>query len=338
MNILIQGIGGIGGIVAGKLLLAGYNPILVTHNEKITKKINNSGICYYESHKEHAVPARAYTFVEDIPKNLQFDFNFLIMKADAVHESIEKTKAITKGYFVTFQNGVVEDPLIDRIKDRLIGVVVVWGATMTAPGEYIKTTSGKMIIGAVEHEANTDAEEKLQDILSKVTPTEISENIIGAKWAKLAISCAINALGAISGITLGKILAEKKNRDALLGTYSEVVEVAKALNIQLEKVTANPYMLYRSKNAGFSTQFFKDMVAKIVGRKYENIKSSTLQSLERGRKSEVEYLNGYLLRKAQQVTIPTPINEALYNMIREIEEGKREILQENLLEIHKLLD
>ena len=73
----------------------------------------------------------------------------------------------------------------------------------------------------------------------------------------------------------------------------------------------------------------------LIGLKYRRIKSSSLQSLERGKPTEIDYLNGYIVKKAQQFNIPVPVNQKLVDMVKDIEAGKIKIDRENLFQILK---
>lgn len=75
------------------------------------------------------------------------------------------------------------------------------------------------------------------------------------------------------------------------------------------------------------------MTIRVIGMKYRRLKSSSLQSLERGRKTEVDNYNGYISAKGFLHDVPTPVNNQLVRMVKEIEEGKRTIDPKNLLEI-----
>ena len=117
---------------------------------------------------------------------------------------------------------------------------------------------------------------------------------------------------------------------------SERVDTAKAQGIKLERIAANPQLLYLPKNAGFVVRYAKDVIARMLGRKYKSARSSTLQSLERGRKTEVDYLNGYVVDIATRVGVNAPINKALTRMIKEIESGARKIAKANIDELAKI--
>ena len=100
--------------------------------------------------------------------------------------------------------------------------------------------------------------------------------------------------------------------------------------VRLEPIAADPRLLYLPAGAGPVTRFAKDLVARYVGRKYRGLRSSMLQSLERGRPCEVDYLNGHVVKKAHERGIRVPVNERIVELVHEIEAGTRRIRPDNL--------
>lgn len=334
-NILIEGIGGIGGVMAARMIQSGYTPALVTANEDITGAINRDGLHITTPEGAAVVPARAYTSLDNLPPDERFDAAYLLMKANTVVEAARKTLPLLteNGYVVTFQNGVVEDAVSAAIgARRVVSGIIGWGGTMPKPGVYEKTSVGETHIGELSG-ATTNRLRELGMAIETAAPVVMTDNIRGALWSKLAINCTITTLGALTGDLLGDMLRDAKTRQVFMRTYGEVVETANALGIHLEKIAANPYALYVPPNANPFSKFTRDLLVRVVGRRYGRLKSSMLQSLERGRKTEIDYLNGYVVEQAQKVHVPTPVNAALTRMIRQIEGGTRKIERKNLDEL-----
>ncbi|PJF23238.1 MAG: 2-dehydropantoate 2-reductase [Phototrophicales bacterium] len=339
-SILIEGIGGIGGVVAARMILHGYDPILVTNNPEITTAINTNGLQITTPEGAATVPAQAYTYLTDLPSDAQFDVAYLIMKATGVLDAVRQTIPLLKpeGYVVTFQNGIVEDAVAEIIgKERVVSGIIGWGGTMHAPGVYEKTSIGTTHIGELDGQI-TDRLRTLEKAMATSAKVVVTTNIRGALWSKLAINCTITTIGALTGDTLGVMLQDKRMRRAFLRAYSEVIDTAEASGVTLERIATNPKLLYVPPNAGQLTWWIKDLLVRFVGRKYGKLKSSSLQSLERGRKTEIDYLNGYVVEQAKRVNVPTPVNAALVQMIKQIEAGERPIQRANLDDLLNALD
>jgi len=203
---------------------------------------------------------------------------------------------------------------------------------MHAPGVNEKTSGGSIHIGELDGKIS-ERIKKLEAALEVVCPVVISTNIRGALWSKMAINCMITTVGALTGQLLGEMLKERRVRQAFLVIYREVLDTAQAAGIKLERIAANPRLMYMRPNAGRIHRFLKDKLMKLVGRRYGKLKSSMLQSLERGRPSEIDYLNGYVVETAKKHGVPVPLNALVTKMIKEIESGKRKIEQRNMDEL-----
>jgi len=331
-RILIEGIGGIGGVIAARMIQAGYDPALVTNNPQITEAINSAGLRITTPEGQAVVQAKAYTALSDLPTDQRFDAAYLLMKANSVIEAAQQTIPLltADGYVVTFQNGIVEDAVGAAVGiQKVVSGIIGWGGTMNAPGIYEKTTPGETHIGELDGRLSSRVN-NLAKAIGTATPVIVSQNMRGVLWSKLAINCTITTIGALTGDTLGVMLQDARVRRLFMRTYSEVINTADALNIRLERIAANPRLLYVPQNANAITQFIKDVLVQMVGRRYGKMKASMLQSLERGRKTEINFLNGYVVEQAQRVGVATPVNAALVQMVKEIEAGTRTIDRKNI--------
>jgi 2-dehydropantoate 2-reductase len=338
-HILIEGIGGIGGVVAGRLIQAGYDVTLVTANPQITEALNTHGLRLITPEGTTAIRAKAYTILADLPAGEHFDAVYLLMKANTVVEAAKQTVPLltSDGYMVTFQNGIVEDAVATRVGgQRIISGVIGWGGTMRAPGIYEKTSPGATYLGELNGELSYRLG-NLAKVMEQVTPVVATRHIRGVLWSKLAINCTITTLGALTGELLGDMLADRRMRQVFARTYAEVIDTADALGIKLQRIAANPRLLYVPPNAGLLTRFAKDLLVQFAGRRYGRVKPSMLQSLERGRPTEIDFLNGYVVEQAKIVNVPTPVNAALVKLIKAIEAGQRAIDPKNVDDLLRVI-
>lgn len=339
-EILIEGVGGVGGLLSGELIRAGYKPTLVTNNQKIADAINNNGIRFITPTMDDylTVEAQAYTTLADIPAGKQFDAAYLIMKATGVLEAAEKTKPLLKegGYVVSFQNGLVEDAIGEIVGiERVVSAVVVFGGNMEAPGVYRRTTEGIIYIGELDGSISARIK-MLEETLSNAIPIEVSQNMLGVLWGKLCWNCAVSGLCAVAGGTFGDLVATRKGRDLFLWMYREVIDTAVAQNIRIEPIVLSAMEYYLPCDADQGTRDEKDKMVQGLVPKYKDVLPSSLQSLRRNRPTETQFLNTYLVNKAKQYNIETPLNAAIAQMIYDIEAGKREIDESTLDELHRL--
>jgi 2-dehydropantoate 2-reductase len=339
MKIVIVGAGAVGGIIAGYLSNANYSVQLVCKHRDILEAIENNGlriggvreqlICYPSTVMD-------ISQISDKP-----DFVLLATKAYDVKEVCLSLLPILKEdtAVVVLQNGICEDMIAEIVRpQRTIGCIVGWGATMLGPGRLDLTSEGEFIIGELDGQI-THRLLLLRSVLEKIFPVRISTNIYGARYSKLIINSCITTLGAISGLYLGELLNLKIARTIFLHVFSEAVAVANVSQIKLEKIAGkiDPYRFALTPGeltSRFSWSLMKKhLMIWLIGRKYRRLKSSSLQSLERGKPTEIDVLNGYIVKKARQYNVPVPVNQRLVAMVKNIELGKEKIDRENLLKI-----
>jgi 2-dehydropantoate 2-reductase len=326
-----MGCGAIGGVIGAALLQKGYNLTLVTHNEAIHQAIIANGFQVVRPQ------GRATVNIPDCDVHLEletvsgpFDIVLLAMKATGVAKAARDMlpRLTPEGYAVTLQNGIVEDRVGEILgRGRMIGALVGWGATMHAPGVYEMTSRGETTIGELDGSDSARVRE-LKAILEAAAPTVATTNIYGALWSKLAINCVVTTLGAVTGQRLGEMLRRAKVRRLALAIISEVLDVARAQGVTPEPVGGTLdlerlYMPPKQRSGGFRPKLLpRHAIMLAVGIKFRRLRSSMLQSLERGRRPEIMYMNGHVVEKGQEAGVPTPVNAALVAMVNEIEAGK----------------
>ena len=338
-RVLLMGCGAVGGVIAGGWLRARHQVAIVTHNEAITQAINSDGLRLTTPEGQWTLPATAHTSLEELSGT--FDAAYLAMKATEVEQAARAVgdRLSDHGYVVTLQNGVVEDRVGNVLgRDRVVGALVGWGATMHAPGVYEMTSRGELVIGELDGR-QTPRLERVKAILDAVAPATLSTNIYGVLWSKLAINCTITTLGAVTGQLLGKMLQRASIRRLGLAIVSEAVDVARSHDIILEPVggTLDLQRLYLTPNrraGGLGLDVLtRHAIMLVVGLKFRRLKSSMLQSLERGRRCEIDFMNGYVVDRAQETGVPAPVNASLTAMVHQIEAGSRPISPGNLRDL-----
>jgi 2-dehydropantoate 2-reductase len=217
----------------------------------------------------------------------------------------------------------------------VVGALVGWGATMRAPGVCEMTSRGELVVGELDGQ-KTPRVQQIKATLDAVSPTTVTTNIYGVLWSKLAINCVVTTLGVVTGQLLGEMLRQRPLRHLALVITSEVMDVAKAHDVSLEPVggTLDLERLYlppdrRAGGLGFDL-IARHAIMSIVGLKFRRLRSSMLQSLERGRRPEIDFMNGYVVARGKEKDVPVPVNETLTALVHEIEAGTRSIGAHNL--------
>ncbi len=325
---LVVGCGGIGGIVAAHLFEQGHDVVALTKNPLIADAINQSGFIVRGDSAPGQVRGHA---VVELPKNARkFDFVLLCTQPPQVEEAARSllTALAPEGALVCFQNGLCEERVARlAMPDRVLGAIVAWGASMVEPGIYDRTSSGGFAIGRLDG-ARDPRLDVLARALEAIGPVTTTANLRGARWSKLAINCAISSLGTLGGDRLGVLMRSRHVRRLALEIMTEVVEVARAYNIQLEKVSGTLDLEWialtkeERVSAGSAGLVAKHALLLAVGARYRRLRSSMLSAIERGRTPAVDFLNGEVSTRGREVGVPTPINDAIRDEILAIAAGK----------------
>jgi 2-dehydropantoate 2-reductase len=209
-----------------------------------------------------------------------------------------------KTHVLSLQNGVGhEEILADLVgRARVIGGKTYAGGTQLGVAHISIGTRGKeTIIG----ELDGGASERTTQIAALFTAaglqTTVSSNIMQTIWEKLLVNVSTGALCAITGLPYGKLYAVPEVQATALAAVAEAMAVAKASGVQL--TTTEPKQPWLKAAAGLPPEF----------------KTSMLQSLEKGSVTEIDFINGAVVRQGQKYGIPTPVNQALVACIKGIE-------------------
>jgi 2-dehydropantoate 2-reductase len=332
LSLLVVGAGAVGGITAALLKKEGYNVEIVCKHDDYASLISSLGIEVTGTCGDFTVKLEAYSSVKDVKE--QKDIILLATKATDMLEAARDLIPILKkdGHLISLQNGICEDDLALVLgKERIIGCVTGWGATMEAPGKLIMTSEGDFILG-YPGKSQDEFLESVAEILSSVVPAKTTDNIMGHLYSKLIINSCITSLGALCGLFLGKMLMIRKARRIFIEISREAVAVADKLNLKVEVFGGRLDFGKFIQGNGVFSDLRRHLLLLVIGYKYRKLKSSSLQSLERGKLTEIDYLNGYIVRNGNKMGIPVPVNSFVVNMIHDIEQKKREITVMNFNE------
>jgi 2-dehydropantoate 2-reductase len=336
LRVAVIGAGAIGGPIAAHIAENDLDITIVTKHPDLAEKIQKIGIKLVGNlEKPREIPMKAVPDITDLQG--QFEIIFMAMKGTDV---LEATKKILPYMFdnsvcVTLQNGIVEDFVAEIIgRERVIGAVAVWTSTMIEPGVIQVTTNGSFHIGLIDETGNQQRLQEVAELLQYCQPVIITDNIFGSIFSKLVVNVFLNGVNAICGLSFSEMFASSRTRLLCMGIITEAVNLANHLDIQLDLVgRLDVEQLTLSGSNTEEEMQEKHSILEKLGSVIKEGQSSTLQSLKRGRKTEVDLLNGYISNKGAEVGIPTPINAKITQIIKEIEARDREISPENLLEL-----
>ena len=333
MKFLIVGVGAIGGVTAACMSKAGHDVTVVCRNDEIAYSLRSGGMHISGIYGEQKIPLNAVGSVEQ----LQDTYDCCIV-ATKSYDTVPAIQSILpfvakEGLVLVLQNGICIDELLKVVDvQRAACGVTSWSCTMLSPIHMEITGSGQFVIGMTDGRS-CPLLERIGDALSSVAPTEISESILEHMYAKLIINSGITCGGALTGVLLGKLLKNAYARKFFIAIVYEDMAVAKALDIKVPPFGGKLDYYKFVSGRHFWDHWRRHIMLLIIGIKYRNLKSSSLTALQRGKKTEIDALNGWICERGKSCAVPTPVNQKLTDMIKEIEAGTRTITINNLKEL-----
>ncbi len=333
VRICIIGAGAIGGVTAAFMAKAGFDVTLVTKHPEIAAISNGEGLHITGVKGEERIRVPAVAAISELSGTYQLCL--IATKAYYMPECARRVlpRLAEDALVVSMQNGICTDALSAVVGGhRTVGCVIGFGATMKGPGELEMTSTGEFVIGLPDKSRPALLEE-LRKALSAVVPAKISDDIYAELYSKLIVNACITALGAVCGLRLGEMMQRNDARRIFLGVISEGVRAAEAAGLRIPPYGGKLDYHKLMQGDGVLDRLRRHLTIRIVGLKYSQLKSSSLQSLERGRPTEIQYFNGYIVRKGAESGIVCPINARLTEMVEEIEQKKRQITTDNLSDL-----
>lgn len=323
----VLGTGAIGSSVAADLTKAGYNVILIDQWPAHVEAMKANGLRVTMPEEEFVVPVQAFHLCE--MKDLhgaplrQFDIVFLTSKSYDSTWLAEFIKPYLKsdGVLVSVQNSLNDEwiaPIIGRERD--IGCAFEVSADAFVPGQVYRNTNrvdGEFVLGELDGKITPRLEEVAQ-ILSAVARTQVTTNIWGAKWTKLIFNCMRATTRAALDVKRQDMVENPRILDLAIKMGKEAAQVAVALGYTLEPI---PGFTAEDFRGGLTDGLFRKFMEIVIGGTGGRSTSMVQQDIAKGRLTEIDYLNGLVVRKGREAKVPTPANKAMTAVIKQIEEG-----------------
>ena len=234
------------------------------------------------------------------------DFGIVATKAMHTDSAIAATAhAFTQGCVATVQNGIGNEEVIARHVERVIRGTTFPAGKLVEPGHVQWDVKGDTTLGPFEPKpAPFEEVERLAEACTRAgMPTQAVRDARGPQWRKVIFNAATNPVGALTGLTHGRVCERHDLRSFVSGLVGEGKAVAAAQGIVLD---ADPEDLI--------DHAAKPEVA------YDH-RSSMLQDVEARRQTEVDYLNGGIVRFGRENGVPTPLNAAIWALVKGLEES-----------------
>ncbi|MDM0108291.1 2-dehydropantoate 2-reductase [Variovorax sp. J22R24] len=294
MKIAVMGAGAVGCYYGGMLARAGHSVTLIGRPQHVGAVRRDGLLLDTQSFKAH-VPMQANTDASAV-EGARLVL-FCVKSTDTESAAMEiRPHLMPDALVITLQNGVDNAERLQALVSQQVAAAVVYVATeMAGPGHVRHHGRGELVI------APSKASEQVAALLAEAgVPTQISDNVVGSLWAKLILNCAYNALSAISQLPYGRVVQGPGVDAVMRDVVRECLAVAHASGVT---VPGDTWQAVERIAQTMPSQF-----------------SSTAQDLARGKRSEIDHLNGYVVRKGEAVDVPAPVNRTLWTLVKLIED------------------
>ena len=316
MKICVLGAGSLGSVVGGRLAAGGNEVFLVNRNRDFCDAINESGLILQSEAGNSVVRPLATTDVSSLGV---VDLAIVLVKSYDTRDALKAARNLfgPDTVVMSLQNGLGHEDIIAEVvgRDRVIAGKTYVGGQVLAPGRVSSTTAGReTIIGELDGTISARVK-SIADTFEKAgLKTDISSNVLGVIWDKLLVNVATGALSGVTRLPYGKLYAVPEIEACGVAAVLEAMTVARAKGIVL--ATVNPKDAWLKAGAGLPAEF----------------KASILQSLDKGRRTEIDFINGAVVRAGLETGVPTPVNTTLVACIKGIERGLDAMTKDGVLD------
>ncbi len=342
-RIAIMGAGAAGSYLGAYMTKEGYDVTLVDMWGEHVEAMRSNGLRASGSQGDFTIPVKAFHLSDAMQLDGDFDIGFLAMKSYDTEWAAHFLKRLVKddGVVVSSQN-CMNDQLVASIAgyDRAVGcimssiTVALWEPGHVTRGGAPGRGRGHVVFRVGElHGRITPRVEELVDILMCVDDAKATSNLWGERWSKLTTNSSGNPVGAMTGLGSEGVASMPEARRIQINICKESCQVALAQNYQVEPIRGVSAETFAKADDG---EVYEELDAKFQptggGADW---KSSMGQDVEKGRRTEIEFMNGYIVEQGRKSGISTPINAAIVQVVTEVQSGERSPGPEN---VHRVLE
>jgi 2-dehydropantoate 2-reductase len=301
-RIVVLGAGAVGCFFGGMLARAGKEVLLIARENHVQAIKKNGLLMECQSIQEHVV-IKASSSIKDIAGA---DLILCCVKSPDTERVMAEIKDLIKpdALILSLQNGVDNAERISQIvPNKAIAAVVYVATSMGGDGHVKHFGRGELIIGGVDQSESISSElEEICDIFSSAQiPCVVSNNIRRELWLKFLVNCSYNGISAIGQITYGEMVQQESIQQLIKDLTDEFLLVADQEKIDISLAEA---------------QMVNEQIAKTMAGQ----RSSTAQDLMRHKPTEIDHLNGLIVRKAKEHGLNVPNHQAIYALVKMIEQ------------------
>ena len=339
MKILFVGAGAIGSYLGAFLTRAGQDVTLVDPWAEQVDTVRAKGISVTGPHDPFEARPSIYHLHESQRLPRDFDVAFVAMKVyDTAWATQLASRHIKSDGFVVAAENCWPDPIVASVvgKERAVGLVMSkigvasWKAGQVERGHERGGATGHDVFRAGEHDGKiTPRTQMIADMLKVVDGSKATDNLWGERWSKLCANAMGNPVQAMSGLGSTEIASSEVGRAITIHLAAESARVGLALGYTIPKINGATAEQWAAADQRETWQTLDEMLRpkSASGR---NWKASMAQDVAKGRPTEIDYMNGFVVDKGREAGVPTPVSAAVVETVREIDRGQRKQAAENI--------
>jgi 2-dehydropantoate 2-reductase len=320
-RIAVVGVGAVGSVVGGLLGDGGHDVTLVDQWPEHVELIQRRGLRLSGTCGERVVRVAALHIHQLQSVTEPFDIVLLAVKSydTGWATTLARNYLADDGVVVTLQNGI-NDPAVAAIvsERRTLGCVTLIGVAMDEPGAAMKTDSDSLGFKIGELDGSDSARaHQIVAIFESAAPAVVTTNLWGDRWSKLALNCMVNSLAGLSGLGAADVRSDPRTQEIGIALGAETIAVARAVGVEVEPVfRVQPDQMLEAARGNGAAE-----VMRLIGDGAAvrgNGWPSMLQDVKKGRRTEIDQLNGYVAREGARLGVSTPLNDAIVGLFRSL--------------------
>lgn len=303
MKIAVLGAGSLGCAVGGVLTEAGHEVWLINRHADRVQWLRRHGLVMRVDGVDRTVAVRATTRADEVGP---VDLLIVLVKSFHTEAAMASAPPLLgpETVVLSLQNGLGHEEVLSRFvgRQRLLAGKTYVGGSPLGPGHVIAGYHGKDThIGEIDGRITERVQRMAQALSAAGLQTHVSGNILGTIWDKLLINVATGAVTAITGLTYGQLYRQSQLQALGVAAVEEAMAVARAQGVALS--ISDPLQAWSKAGAGLG----------------EDFKTSMLQSVEKGSVTEIDFVNGAVVRLGEALGVATPVNRTLVALVKGIE-------------------
>jgi 2-dehydropantoate 2-reductase len=316
----IMGAGAIGSVVGGMLALADHDVTLIDQWPGHVDAIKRDGLRLSGTCGEHMVKVRALHLYEAQSIQQPFDHMFLAVKGyDTDWATLFCTRFLEpdEGIIVDFQNGINDERVAALAgRERTLGCVITISAGLYEPGHAMRTDSSAVGFKIGELDGRDTPRARALAKMNAVAPSQTTSNLFGERWSKMTTNCMANPLAGLSGYGSAEIRTEQLPRRIAIQVGAEVIRVGGAAGHTVEPIFGIAAQRIVDAAEGRSLDEVEADMAR-GATSFAGGRPSFLQDVLRGRRTEIDELNGFVVAEGKRLGVPTPFNAAVVEAVHQ---------------------